>query len=373
YARVLREVLPRLTPDLDVTLFALNTRDAAATSSLPGVRVVVNGLLGDPYGREQLPRLVDETQPDVVLLHHDLPLYSVFHEGLAEYRAARPHFRVIAYCPIEWEGTSEGNVRTLAGVDAAVTYTEFGARAVERAFAGRADAPRVAVIGHGIDTSTFRPVAGARRALWPDRPELEDAFVVLNANRNVPRKKIDLTMSAFAEFAAGKPDTYLYLHMGMLDNGIDVPVHARELGITDRLLVTTDDQAPPKIGDEELNLVYNACDVGLNTATGEGWGLVAFEHGATGAAQVMPDHSACAELWRDRALFAPVEPGREEDGLVSRDGVVAALERLYADGGLRARLGEAAREHALDPSFDWDTIAQSWRALLLDGPPRRDA
>lgn len=358
-------MLPRLTPDLDVTLFALNTRDAAATS-VPGARVVVNSLLGDPYGREQLPRLVDETQPDVVLLHHDLPLYSVFHEGLAAYRAARPHVRVIAYCPIEWEDTSEGNVRTLAGVDVVVTYTEFGARTIERAFAGRADAPRVAVIGHGVDTSTFRPVAGARSALWPERPELDGAFVVLNANRNVPRKKIDRTMSAFAEFAAGKPDAYLYLHMGMSDNGIDVPAQARELGITDRLLVTTEGQAPPEIGDEDLNLVYNACDVGLNTATGEGWGLVAFEHGATGAAQVMPDHSACAELWRDRALLAPVEPGREDDGLVSRDGVVAALERLYADARLRARLGEAARTYALDPRFDWDTIAQSWRTLLTD-------
>ena len=33
--------------------------------------------------------------------------------------------------------------------------------------------------------------------------------------------------------------------------------------------------APP---DEALNLIYNACDVGINTANGEGWGLVPFEH-----------------------------------------------------------------------------------------------
>jgi glycosyltransferase involved in cell wall biosynthesis len=104
--------------------------------------------------------------------------------------------------------------------------------------------------------------------------------------------------------------------------------------------------------------------VGLDTATGEGWGLVAFEHGATGAAQVMPDHSACAELWPDKAMLVPVEGGRDEDGVVSRDGVVAALERLYADPGLRARLGDAARAHALDPRFHWDTIAQSWKTLL---------
>ena len=362
---MLREVLPRLAGDLDVTVFALNVRDAAAASSVAGTRVVVNSLLGDPYGREQLPGLLDEVQPDVVLLHHDLYLYSVLVEALTAYRATKPHVRVAVYCPIEWAATRPGNVRTLEGCDVVVAYTRFGARTIEAAFAGRDGAPDVAVIGHGVDTRVFRPAGGARPALFPGRPELEDAFVVLNANRNVPRKMIGLSMAAFAEFAAGKSDAYLLLHMGMRDTGIDVPSLARELGITDRILTTTDEDAPPRLPDETLNLVYNASDVGLNTATGEGWGLVAFEHAATGAAQVMPDHSACTELWRDKALLIPVEQGREEEGVVSLDGTVAALERLYADPALRSRLGEAARAHALDPRFDWDTIAESWKTLLL--------
>lgn len=348
-------------------MFALNTRDPAAGSSVPGARVVVNSLLGDPYGRDQMPRLLDEVQPDVVLVHHDLYLYSVLAEGLTAYRARRPGVRVVVYCPVEWETTSPGNVRTLAGADVVVTYTEFGARAIDRAFSGRVDAPEVTVIGHGVDTSTFFPVAGARRTLWPDRPELEDAFVVLNANRNVPRKKVDLTMAAFAEFAAEKTDAYLFLHMGMRDQGTDVLARARELGIEEKLLTTTVDEAPPRLPDEALNLVYNAARVGLNTATGEGWGLVAFEHGATGAAQVMPDHTACAELWRDKALLVPVEEGRVEDGIVSRDGIVAALDKLYRDPQLRDRLGEAARSHASDPRFDWDAIAADWRTVLA-GP-----
>lgn len=360
----MREVLPRLSSSFDVTLFALSTRDRAAESAVPGTRVVVNSMLGDPFGREQMPGLLDEVQPDVVLLHHDLYLYSVMAEGLDEYRAHRPDVRVVVYCPVEWESTSPGNVRTLAGADVVVTYTEFGGRAISDAFSGRPDAPGIAIIGHGVDTSTFFPVPDARRTLWPDRPELDDAFVVLNANRNVPRKQIDLTIAAFAEFAAGKPDAYLFLHMGMRDNGVHVPSLARELGIEDKLLTTTADEAPPRVPDETMNLVYNAADVGVNTATGEGWGLVAFEHGATGAAQVMPAHSACAELWRDKALLVPVEEGREDDGIVSRDGVVAVLETLYRDPQLRERLGESARRHALDPRFDWDAIAGSWRALL---------
>lgn len=31
---------------------------------------------------------------------------------------------------------------------------------------------------------------------------------------------------------------------------------------------------------------------------GEGWGMVSFEHVATGAVQIVPDRSACGKLWK---------------------------------------------------------------------------
>jgi hypothetical protein len=45
---------------------------------------------------------------------------------------------------------------------------------------------------------------------------------VFNGNRNQFRKRIDITISAFAEFAKDKPDAMLYLHMGTKDQGWDV-------------------------------------------------------------------------------------------------------------------------------------------------------
>jgi len=50
------------------------------------------------------------------------------------------------------------------------------------------------------------------------------------------------------------------------------------------------------LDDRELNLLYNACDVGLNTASSEGWGMVSFEHAATGAAQIVPRSWVCGEV-----------------------------------------------------------------------------
>ena len=369
YARVLAELLPRLTGELDVTLFAFNYKRGALPN--PPVPARTNELRGDVLGREQLPAILRDVRPDVVLLHHDAEVYAIHAEALEAYRRERPGTRVVVYCPIEWASTSQSLLRTLVPADVVVTYTRFGERMVRAALEGLSDAC-VTSIPHGATPERFPPLhedpvearGAARRRLFPDRPEIEDAFVVLNANRNSPRKRIDITLRAFAEFSEGKPDAYLCLHMGLDGGGVHVPRRVSELGLEDRVLTTTTDEWLPDLSDDALNVVFNACDVGLNTSTGEGWGLVPFEHGATGAAQIVPAHSACLELWEDKALLIPVEPGREEEGIVSLDGTVAALESLYADPALRSRLGAAARGNALDPRFDWDTIAESWKTLL---------
>ena len=58
------------------------------------------------------------------------------------------------------------------------------------------------------------------------------------------------------------------------------------------------------VDDRALNLLYNACDVGIDTSMGEGGGGQ-LRHGAAGPAQIVPAHSACAEVWNGRAEMIP--------------------------------------------------------------------
>jgi glycosyltransferase involved in cell wall biosynthesis len=139
---------------------------------------------------------------------------------------------------------------------------------------------------------------------------------------------------------------------------VDVPALAESLGISGRLLVTTDGPDRPQVSDSELNLIYNACDVGLNTARAEGFGLVSFEHAATGAAQIVPSVGACAELWEGVASLLPLEPTPEH--------VAAALSALYDDRALLAERSRRAYEHATADRFSWSTIAGQWESLLLE-------
>jgi glycosyltransferase involved in cell wall biosynthesis len=275
----------------------------------------------------------------------------------------------------------------MAGVDRFVTYTRFGKSQIEQAVAAvkrRCPGfafPPVEVIPHGLDARVFRPLEAdprasrqrALRTILGGDPRAEGAFIVLNANRNQPRKRIDVTIKGFSLFAENKPDNVLlYLHMGLEDAGWNVLRLAERCRVADRLLLSTPERNLPGIPLDQLNVTYNAAAVGLNTSLGEGWGLVSFEHGATRAAQVVPRHSACSELWQDSALLVePVTTLTErqilaEGHLVSPEGVAEALERLYEDPALLAGLSEAAYRNATRPEYRWAAIARRWNGIFRE-------
>jgi glycosyltransferase involved in cell wall biosynthesis len=109
----------------------------------------------------------------------------------------------------------------------------------------------------------------------------------------------------------------------------------------------------PDIPLSEINIIYNACDVGLHTSMGETWGVAAFEHAATGAPQILPAHDVLREPWPRGAMLVDCD-GRQPmgsflDGMPPNlDGVVNALERLYSDYDLRTTLGNQAKGNFLD-------------------------
>jgi glycosyltransferase involved in cell wall biosynthesis len=204
-----------------------------------------------------------------------------------------------------------------------------------------------------------------------DDPAHRDAFIVLNANRNMPRKRIDLTIHGFALFAKNKSaHVKLYLHMATEDSGWNVLVLAKRYGIFNRLIMTQADNSRPTFSDEQLNYLYNACDVGMNTTTGEGWGLPSFEHAATRAPQIVPRHTSLADLWKDAAEFIDPAmtltwPGNLTHAhIVTPEGVAAALQRLYEDDARREKLADAAYRNATRPEFNWTSIAARWRQLF---------
>jgi D-inositol-3-phosphate glycosyltransferase len=379
-ARVLREVARGLGERRIVHVLGTDVRcfDPASAPWAVGFQVHSNPVDYDPFAELALAALCADVSFDSIVLYQDPWFIPRLHGA-----AAKGGVPIGAYCPIDGPCLRPDVIGDLAALDGIAVPTSF-ARNVVRQCAEQVsvlDAPAfrdISVLPHGVDTSAFYPLGGddediatrrarARRAIFPSRSDLWEGFLVFNGNRNQPRKRLDLTLQGFAKFAADKPsDVRLCLHWGAERAAVDLASLARELGIADRIVVPTHREG---IGVDELNLLYNACDVGVNTALGEGWGLVSFEHGATGAAQIVPDHSGCGELWRTSGVLLPVRrsvtlAGWVEGGEIAPDDLASALERLYVDHTWREKMASAARSAALSKAYEWRSIAEAWDCWL---------
>ena len=380
FARVLRAILAPLAAEREVHLVGIG--HAGPPRDVDGVTLhPANPRGGDAFGAAATMALLERLGGGVLLAVNDL--WILANHARALRRVTAP-VRAVAYVPLDGRLPDDALLAPLAPFHQIVAYTEFGRAELQGALDRLAAAGtpfacrRVLAVPHGVDTATFRPLGDrtdARRRAFPDAPDWHDAFVVLNANRPQRRKRLDLTLEGFARFARGKPPgVKLCLHHAVAGDVSrdELLALAHALGIADRVRV----QGGGAASDDALALLYAACDVGLNTAMGEGWGLVSVEHGATGAAQVVPGHSACREIWAGAAEVVPATPVDASRcpplamAEVDADGVAAALERLYAAPAHLARLSRAAHAVAHRPEYAWGAIADRWRAVL-DAPAAR--
>ncbi|HEX6716391.1 MAG TPA: glycosyltransferase family 4 protein [Pyrinomonadaceae bacterium] len=379
FSRVLDSVIQRLSQTYDFHHFATNHGIDRVDGNWP---IYGNPDRRDPNGLDRLGELINRVRPEVVLFLNDL-WFCCVHAHRMKSMPEPP--TLVAYCPVDGILTRPELYSQLGFWDQIVAYTQFGRAQLERIhyldepLSSHCLTNAIEIIPHGVDTDVFFPLQPhdlldrslAKQQFFGDGAA-EAGFVVLNAAKHDVRKRMDLTIEGFARFVRNKPrDVKLYLHTGATFDGPDIRVLAERAGIADRL-ISTDGwlEDHPAIDDERLNLLYNATDVGINTSGGEGWGLISFEHAATGAPQIVPAHSGCEELWRDVETTLPVRTEGEYVGLgmmrqfVGPDDVAAVLERLYSDRGFRAEQAQKGYENARQPAYQWDQIAVQWDELL---------
>lgn len=166
---------------------------------------------------------------DVVFLLNDFWMLKNYRNTLTECQSAGG--KVLAYSPLDGPIVDESILWQIDFVDWLVLNHQPARKQVENAVSRlrRKNAafkiPELAFAHHGVDHQTFFPTRNVD-CLDPfniDRVELkarffselaspEDAFVVLNANRLQPRKRLDLTISGFGRFARRNDNVWLCLH-----------------------------------------------------------------------------------------------------------------------------------------------------------------
>ena len=295
FGRVAEGLLPIISQEHEVVVLAVNYWGDPHDLPYKLYPAMLGG--SDPFGTHRIAEILEKETPDMVIAVNDIWIINQLWEKAKPVKK-RLDFKWYGYFPTDSYGFFADVFNPAKEWDGMGTYTQFGLKEVRKA---KCDLP-CDVLPHGVDRSTFFKTdqAEARKQLGVD----PDQFIVFNGNRNQPRKRIDLTLKGFVQFAKNAPDARLWLHMGTKDQGWDLlPLFDRiardyDYDPTGKIMLTSNDFDVSKcLTQERLNLVYNAVDVGVNTCIGEGWGLVNFEHAATGTAQIVPDHTSMREIF----------------------------------------------------------------------------
>ena len=332
------------------------------------------------FGVSLVKSYVERIKPHVAVVFNDL---MVLTSVLNELKGAtnRADFKVVAYIDQVYTCQRADFIELVnKQADAAIAFTPEWRECI---LSQGLKLP-CHVLPHGINTQTYFPVPKHLARRFYGLPEKE--FLVLNLNRNQPRKRWDTCLQAFAEVVRRLPDAPIKLVIGTDLKGAwdlhelykrelnkrGVPI---ELGMA-RLIVPGHAQM---LTDDETNILYNIADVGINTCDGEGFGLCNFEQAAIGIPQIVPRLGGFLHFFNpsitamvDPVLSIYVDSTRDGVGgeahLSRSDDYANAIVAYYTDRELLASHGTKARAAILS-GFGWDKIADRFMGIIRDVAP----
>ena len=283
----------------------------------PGVNLYDAAANEDPkeegFGFNRVYDYLEMVGPDVVMIYNDPLIIYKFLEAMKHDKKTST-YKLWIYVDQVYEGVAAPLMQSIREhADRVYCFTDIW----KQTFLSYGDASDVRVLEHAVDTSCVsRSSDEARAAVRKTIGVPASGIVFLNINRNSQRKRLDLTLAGFARLLKTVPNAYLIMATNVNPQAgayYDLPaIFQREAALAglDQMalsrLVLIDTSPPNIVGDEGINQLYNAADIGINTSDGEGFGLCQLEHLYTGAPQVVTDVGSFRTfLTEDTAVFIP--------------------------------------------------------------------
>lgn len=251
---------------------------------------------------------------------------------------------------------------------------------------------KIKILYHGFDSNTFfkMDTLEARKYFHLN----ENDFVILNSNRNSYRKQLDKTIDVFTLFLKLKnKDSRIKLFLNTNTNESDVNVSYDILNqieisciknnldykhvINNHIFINGNSNA---YSDEVLNYLYNACDIGINTCIGEGFGLCNLEHGGVGKPQIVSGVGGLVDIFKPEwsVIAIPVEEyyipnhtdlhGGFAQICLTTD-YVDGLVRYFDNYSLQHDHGEKMSNIILN-KYNWENVFRTLNMLIHDMDPR---
>ena len=240
----------------------------------------------DIYGPPMINNFLQILQPDILFIYNDCVVTYRNLREIDKIPEIRKKIRIILYLDVIQEKMSTSMLEFIQSrADDIYVFTDIWTPYIKNS----------RVLYHWIDPFFSKQNQNeCRRRLNLNNP---DDFIIVNTNRNTSYKRLDVTIRAFLKFykqIERKSDVKLLLVCNLNSpTGFDLLELIKSECEYENLeqdfdaIVCNNILHLSKIGDDTMNDVYNAGDVGVNTTSLEGFGLCNLEMGSLGKPQIV--------------------------------------------------------------------------------------
>lgn len=379
YSKVAYELAKYLStkPDIDLTYYGFqnfqrNTAHEKARE-LPANVQVYDAFANEKekqlgFGFDQIQEFVTMNKPDLVIIYNDMVVVSNILDKLNNIENKK--FKTAVYMDQVYLCQKKEHIKILNDhADFIICFSKYW----EQIAKDQGLTKPTGILEHGFNPMIHYPIPQKLARLFFNL-KTED-FIIINANRNQPRKRLDIMMMAFAEIVTRHLGEPIKLLIATAPTGAWnlLEIYERELKIRGvslqdgmKHIIFIDN--PQALTDEDMNTLFNTADIGINTAMGEGWGLCNFEAAAISIPQIVPNIGGFRDFFnKDTAVLIEPKiklytdmtidgcPGCAEicDSLDFAD----AIDQYYADEDLRKTHAINARKQILQ-NYKWEDLGE---------------
>jgi len=274
------------------------------------INVIQESPSQDPFGFDLIETKIQEIKPDIVFLYNDILVLSKIIFNLNKNIPER-NFKIYTYIDLVYLFEHSDIISLIdKSTDKFFVFSQvWKTNLIDIGI----QESKVFILHHGLDSSKIFKI---KQSTARDYLNLnEDDFIISNLNRNTHRKGIDFTIQAFVKFLKtqnANPKIKLFL------NGIQEPSsypiyeilkiecfkHKLNVEQVLKFNILTNLKM---LSDSEINYLYNATDVGINTCFGEGFGLCNLEHASVGKPQIVTKTGGLQDIF-DKGHVKLIEP-----------------------------------------------------------------
>jgi glycosyltransferase involved in cell wall biosynthesis len=328
------------------------------------------------YGVDVIDHVIERIKPHVFIIYTDCIVTCRLFNELFAYRQRHPgQTRFVCYLDLVYS-YQKSRYLNFIGQQADHIFV-FSKYWKENMVAMGIPDSKLSIFAHGINRSIYMRVdrEEARRFMGFGK----DDFVVLNTNRNSYRKAHDIGIRAFVMFLkmADYPRGAKYFVNLECRAGLDysledvIETECCRLGapydlVVNHHILSFPNETRSKVSDQAINVLYNACDIGINTCIGEGFGLCNAEHASVDRPQVVTNVGGLRDIFAPFPIMLvdPVAvitvPNKQDDHngdahICKAEDFAQRIHHLYTHPEEREELGRRVGEH-IRQTYDWDKL-----------------